>query len=216
MIFPFRASGVGRMMTTPEKDVLPAGALTYIEEIASQIILDWKPKLDMRVIQKGIECEDDSIQLLNEHRGTNYVKNSERITTGFLTGEWDVYCEKIDTVIDIKSAYSKKTFPLFIKQSDYKLYEWQLTAYMHLKNCDFAELAYVLVDTPTELIAHNDDLSWHRVSNIPAEFRITTMKMERCLEREQQLLRRLELAHSHLLHLLEKRGYSGEKFTIDF
>lgn len=212
----FRASGVGKLMAYPERDSLPAGAITAIYEKASQIILDWEPKLDLRVIEKGRVCEDEAIGLLNQVKGKNYVKNTIRLTNDLLTGEWDIYCKEEDLIIDIKNAYSKKTFPIFIKEGDKKDYEWQLTAYMALKNASRASIAYVLVDTPEELINPYDDIDWHIVSNIDPKNRLTEFNMERCAEREQQLLNRVKLAQIKLRGILEEKGFDYESYQIDF
>ena len=212
----FRASGVGKLMTYPERDSLPVGAITAIYEKASQIILDWEPKLDLRIIEKGRVCEDDAIDLLNEVKGRSYVKNTTRLTTDLLTGEWDIYCQEDDLIIDIKNAYSKKTFPIFIKDGDKKDYEWQLTAYMALKNASRARISYVLVDTPEELINPYDDISWHIVSHINPKHRLTEFNMERCFERERQLLSRVKLAQEKLKEILKEKGFDYKSYQIDF
>lgn len=212
----FRASAVGKLMAYPERDSLPAGAITAIYEKASQIILDWEPKLDLRIIEKGRKCEDEAISLLNQVKGKNYVKNNTRLTTDLLTGEWDIYCEEEDLIIDIKNAYSKKTFPVFIKEGDKKDYEWQLTAYMALKNASRARIVYALVDTPEELINPHDDIDWHIVSHIDPKSRLTEFNMERCAEREQQLLNRLKLAQVKLKEILEEKDFDYKSYQIDF
>ena len=212
----FRASGVGKLMAYPDKNNLPAGAISHIQELASQIILDWQPKLDMHVIEKGHACEQDAIDLLNKVFGKSYQKNSERITTDLLTGEWDIFCESQSLIIDIKNAYSKKTFPMFLKEGDKKLYEWQLAAYMHLKNAGHAQIAYVLVDTPRELIMSRDDPDWHIVSHIPPELRVTTLDLERNIEKEEQILARVRLAQDKLKDILVDKGFSYENLEVNF
>jgi hypothetical protein len=203
----FRASSVGKLMAYPDKNTLPDGAISYINEIASQIILNWQPELDTFAIEKGKQCENESISLLNSFLGKDYTKNSNRITTDLLTGEWDIEDESESLIIDIKSAYSKKTFPIAIKDGDRKLYEWQLTAYMHLRNLDNARLAYCLVDTPEPLISKKDNEDWHKVSHIPERYRVTTFDMERNKEKEEQLIARCKLAQKRLLEILDSRGY---------
>jgi hypothetical protein len=194
-------------MAYPDKNTLPDGAVSYINEIASQIILNWQPELDTFAIEKGKQCEDASIALLNSVTGKAYTKNATRKTTDLLTGEWDIEDESESLIIDIKSAYSKKTFPIAIKDGDRKLYEWQLTAYMHLRNLDNAMLAYCLVDTPESLISKKDNEDWHKVSHIPGRYRVTTFNMERNKEKEEQLIARCKLAQKRLLEILDSRGY---------
>lgn len=203
----FRSSSVGKLMAYPDKNTLPDGAVSYINELASQIILNWQPELDTFAIEKGKQCEDDSIALLNSVTGKSYTKNATRKTTDLLTGEWDIEDESESLIIDIKSAYSKKTFPIAIKEGDRKLYEWQLTAYMHLRNLDNAMLAYCLVDTPEPLISKKDNEDWHHVSHIPERYRVTTFQMSRDATKEEQLIARCKLAQMRLVEILDNRGY---------
>jgi hypothetical protein len=211
----FRASSVGKLMAYPDKNILPDGAVSYINELASQIILNWQPELDTFAVEKGKQCEDASIALLNSVTGKAYTKNSNRITTDLLTGEWDIEDESESLIIDIKSAYSKKTFPIAIKDGDRKLYEWQLTAYMHLRNLDNSMLAYCLVDTPESLISKKDNEDWHKVSHIPERYRVTTFDMERNKEKEEQLIARCKLAQKRLLEILDSRGYDWGVISDD-
>jgi hypothetical protein len=203
----FRSSSVGKLMAYPDKNTLPDGAVSYINELASQIILSWQPELDTFAIEKGKQCEDDSIALLNSVTGKSYTKNTTRKTTDLLTGEWDIEDESESLIIDIKSAYSKKTFPIAIKEGDRKLYEWQLTAYMHLRNLDNAMLAYCLVDTPEPLISKKDNEDWHLVSHIPERYRVTMFQMSRDTAKEEQLIARCKLAQMRLVETLDSRGY---------
>lgn len=212
----FRASGVGKLMTYPDKDTLSAGAMSAIYEKASQIILDWEPRLDMQVIEKGRQCEDEAIELLNSVLGKGYTKNKTRLNTDLITGEWDIFDEEENKIIDIKNAYSKKTFPITITEGDMKLYEWQLTAYMYLKNADKAAIAYCLVDTPEKLISRRDDPDWHVVSHIPECDRVTIFEMERCYKKERQMLNKVKLAQAKLKETLEEKGFDYRSYQIDF
>lgn len=198
----FRASMVGDLMSYPDKDKIPDGAITILNKMVSQQVIKWQDApLDLFTLQKGIQCEPDSIELYNEVKDTFYIKNIERITSGLLTGECDLLDEKESLVIDIKTAYSKATFPYMMKLS--KLYEWQLRAYMHLYNVDHAELAYCLVDTPQELIKAKDPLEWHIMSDVELKHRVSTLRIERDLEKEQQLLNRLQLCSQYIKEALQ-------------
>ena len=56
-------------------------------------------------MQKGIDCEQQSIDLLNnvEFRLSKpYVKNSERKSNQWITGECDIYDADTRTIRDIK------------------------------------------------------------------------------------------------------------------
>lgn len=212
----FRASMIGKLMAYPDKDTLSAGAMSAIYEKASQIILDWHPQLDMHVIEKGRQCEDMAIELLSSVMGKKYVKNETRLSTDLITGEWDIFDAEENKIIDIKNAYSKKTFPIIITEGDMKLYEWQLTAYMSLKDADKAAIAYCLVDTPEELISRRDDPDWHVVSHIPECDRVTIFEMERCYKKERQMLNKVKLAQDELKRILDERGFDLSLYEVDF
>ena len=207
----FRASSIGKLMAYPEKDTLSDGALTHVYELASQILLNWKPALDTYEIEKGRVVEDQTIALYNQVSGNFYVKNNERKKTDLFTGECDINEEDEDLILDIKSSYSKKTFPLILKEGDKKLYEWQLDTYMLLWDRNYAGLVFGLVDTPSHLIKKQDPEDWHIVGHIPPELRITTIFKERDAKREQQLINKTRVAQDVLLEILDKRGYKGVK-----
>lgn len=203
----FRASGIGKLMAYPEKDTLSDGALTHVYEMASQILLNWKPALDTFEIEKGRVVEDQTIALYNQVSGNFYVKNAERKTTDLFTGECDINEKDEDLILDIKSSYSKKTFPLLIKEGDKKLYEWQLDNYMHLWDLNNAGLVFGLVDTPSHLIKKQDPEDWHIVGHILPELRITTIFKKRDAKREQQMINKTRVAQQVLCEILDKRGY---------
>lgn len=203
----FRASSVGKIMASADKNILPVGAITEINELCSQQLLDWRNELDVFTIQKGIQCENESIELYNDLNDTFYIKNLERVTKGNLTGECDLLDVNQSLVIDIKTAYSKKTYPLFLKMSS--LYEWQLRAYMYLYDVNHAELAYCLVNTPLDLIAKKDNPDWHNVDLVPMHLKVSTLRIERDELKEQQLLNRIKLASEYAEELIE--GKKNEK-----
>ncbi len=112
--------------------------------------------------------------------------------------------------IDIKSAYSKKTFPIEIKAGDKKLYEWQLDTYMLLRDLNRSAIAYTLVDTPEYLIKKYENIDWHVVGHIQPERRVTMLYKERDATRENQIIRRAEICQDLLCEILDKKGYKFE------
>lgn len=209
----FRASGVGKLMSYPDKNSLADGALTHVYELASQLLLNWKPELNTPEIEKGRLVEDQSIALLNQVTGNFYVKNKQRITTDLFTGEWDIDEPDDDIIIDIKSAYSKKTFPIILREGDKKLYEWQLDTYMLLRDINHAAIAYVLVDTPDHLIKRNEPEDWHIVGHIDPNLRVTMLHRERDATREKQLINKARVAQDMLCEILDKRGFDWRNLT---
>ena len=200
-----RASMIGKLMTAPDKASLPVGAITALDEMVSQKLLNWRNEQDFFTLQKGIQCENESIELYNEFKDEFYIKNVERVTIGNLTGECDILDTSKDLVIDIKTAYNKKSHPLNLTAS--KLYEWQLRAYMYLYGVNHAELAYCLVDTPVELRKKSEPDSWHEVADVPMHLRVRTFRIERCLTKEKQMLDRVELSMKYFKEQLELLGW---------
>lgn len=198
----FRASEVGALMAKPDKDVLPAGAMTFIENKASQILLDWREQVDTLPMQKGIDVEDHSIALFNEVTGNFFFKNAERKANDFITGECDIFDKDTSTIWDIKSSYSKKTHKIRIDVKENKTYFWQLVSYAELWDVDNAGLARCLVDTPEHLISSKDDIDWHIVSHIEPRKRCAYGQMQVTTELREQLMNRVKLAHNKLMEML--------------
>lgn len=198
----FRASQIGRIMAYPDKDKIPDGAITYLQELASQSILEWKDKDNsFFATEKGILVEDESIALFNSVTGNFFIKNTERRNNGLITGECDII--EGDIVWDIKSSYSKKTHELFINLKSNKLYFWQLVSYAELWNVSEAGLAKVLVDTPMGLIdTRKDENDWHIVSHIEPRKRVTYKSMQVTTELKEQLMNRAKLAQNKLNEML--------------
>lgn len=205
MSFIFRASSVGDLMAHPDKDKLPDGAITSLNTMISQHLIKWRDnEFDYATTEKGTRCEHESIELYNDVNDTFYIKNVDRITIENLTGECDLLDKSESLVIDIKTAYSKKTYPLILKLS--KLYEWQLRAYMHLYDVDNAELAYCLVSTPQELILNKDQKHWHDVEDVPMKLRVSSLRISRDAEKEKQLLNRIKLASQYVNDWIKEFG----------
>lgn len=210
---PIRASSVGRLMAYPERSKLPEGAISFLEDELSKITLNWEDQVDFKTLEKGISVEEQSIELYNDVFFTSYEKNTERKTNEYLTGECDIDDQENSLIIDIKSAFSKKSFPAVLHLDGRKGYEWQLRAYMHLWDRDHAQLAYCLVDTPYHLIG-NDPEDWHVVDHINPTFRVSTVGLTRDEVKEKQMLNRVSLAQDWLIEALDKKGFViGESLT---
>jgi hypothetical protein len=142
-------------------------------------------------MEKGILVEDDSIRLYNDVFFTSHIKNAERKTNNWITGEADIVAP--NKIIDIKSSWSLATFPVTADQGSDKAYEWQLRAYMMLWDVDLAEVAYCLVNTPDDLIGW-EDADLHNVEHINPELRITTVQYFRDKELEEKIKTKVEAA----------------------
>ena len=82
----------------------------------------FSPDISSKYLTKGNQCEQDSIDLINEVNFANYTKNEERKTSknGILSGSCDIFTG--NSIIDIKSSWSLATFPFF--RSDRVLHDY--------------------------------------------------------------------------------------------
>lgn len=187
-----RSSALGKIMTNPRKkgDTLSAGCKTYIKELVKEDLFMYRSTIDSKYLTKGIDLEDTSIDLYNEVHNTLYLKNTERLSNEFITGECDINAE--DKIIDIKSSWSLETFPASPDDVNNKDYEWQLRAYMWLYDKPKAELAYCMVSTPDYLLKDWDNLDIHKVDKHDPFLRVTTISFERDTEKEELIAQRVK------------------------
>ena len=191
-----RCSSLGKIMTEPKtkaEGVLSVGAKTYIRELAQQEILGIDFEFSGKEIEKGLEVEDASIALLNRVRRLSLKKNSERKSNGLITGECDLYDAGRKRGHDLKSSWSAKTFPGWVKDCEDRLYKWQMSSYMLLWDADEWEVNYALVDTPDRLIGY-EPLQMHIVNHIPEYMRLTTWLIERDFTKERAIKEKVEAA----------------------
>ena len=88
----------------------------------------------------GIEHEQESIDLINKIRKTNYAKNTKRITQDGFSGEPDIVLE--DKIIDVKSCVSPATYEKKTRGTAMSTYKWQLTCYAYLWGIRTVEIIY--------------------------------------------------------------------------
>jgi len=193
----FRASSLSDIMTDPKgkDETLSVGAKTYIEKLAKQFVYGYDEVISSKYTDKGLQIEDQSIELYNAVFFTNHKKNTERKTNDWITGECDIITPT--KVTDIKSSWSLATFPATVLAGRDKGYEWQLRAYMWLWDVDEAEIAYCLVNTPDELIGHEPQ-ELHFVDHITQELRVTRVPYARDKALEDKIAARVEEANRYM------------------
>jgi hypothetical protein len=168
-----RASSVGYLMTDPQsKADKEAGMLS---KTAQRHLLDVyiaekygrKRDIQTKQMKKGIEVEDQSIELLNKYWGTSYSKNQDRYTNGFITGHPDI----LDSgkVVDIKSSYDLWTFLGNLPDKLDSLYYWQLMSYMWLTGATKGYIAYCLSNTPFGIVEQEKRYLLNRMDVISEE-----------------------------------------------
>jgi hypothetical protein len=203
----FRASMVGKLMTDPRsksEGPLSQGAKSAIRDLAAQYILGIDFEVSSKEMEKGIECEPDSIALLNRVRGLSLEKNAERRSDGFVTGECDLYHAAEREGFDLKTAWSAATFPILpedIGGSARTLYEWQCRAYMALWDADRWHVAYALVNTPERLVRF-EPITLHYFDHIPEHMRLTVWTIERDKEKEAAMREKIKHARAYYAEVI--------------
>jgi hypothetical protein len=196
-----RCSELSNLMTKGRSKAEPLGetAKSYIQEKAKCDFYGLKPILENKYLSKGIANEQVGIELVNQVRFMDFLKNTERIDLGWLTGECDINAE--DRIIDIKCSWSFDTFPAYEEEAQKSVkksgYDWQMRGYMMLYNKEVAEVIYCLTSTPNSLLSAWDDLTMHKVDHIEAEKRITAVRVQRDLEIEEQIKEQYKIGNEY-------------------
>ena len=186
----FRCSSLAKLMTNPrnKSESLSETAKSYIKQVAKENFYNYTSKIETKQMRKGTEYEMESIALVNSvWFGSNFVKNIQRKTTGYLTGHPDIITD--DSIIDIKTSWSLETFPALADDAD--SYEWQVRGYMYLFDKPRAFVIFCMIDTDDELLTDWDNRDVHKVSHIDPTKRITVVQYERDELMEELMLSRL-------------------------
>jgi len=150
-MFKIRSSSIGHIMAYPEKPELPKGAETHLRNWSKSKLYGRSKEIGSKYLTKGNKVEEQAIDLLAEYMGEGFLfKNEEHFEDDHITGMPDVL--RSDRVIEIKSPWDWSTFPAFEQKIPESNYWWQCQGYMALTGKDFAQLCYVLCDTPEEQI----------------------------------------------------------------
>ena len=192
----FRASSLSDIMTEPKSknEVLSVGAKTAITKMAKEMVYGYDEPFSSKYTDKGIQVEDQSIDLLGSVLLKHFVKNKERKANDWITGEADIVTD--DSIIDVKSSWSLATFPVLSKQGEDKGYEMQLRAYMWLWDKPRASIAYCMVTTPEDLRKWENE-SLHVVDHIIPELRVTLVHYERDRTIEDKIKHKVEVARQY-------------------
>ena len=202
---------------------LSQGVKTYLEQLHKEEVFGKREEIRSKYLDKGIQVEEQSISLYSELTDTLFIKNKERRSNAFISGEPDNTQGKIR---DIKSSWSLSTFPMHDDRLTNSDYFWQLQGYMELFDKEESELIYCLVDTPEELI--NDEMrrtGWKlgftadipddleaeirnnmTFSDVPAPLRVKVFHIQRDRLAMRQLEEQIIRCRTYLNQLSERLG----------
>lgn len=195
-------SSLGKIMTEPKSksETLSVGAKTYIKQLAKEFVYGYREKITSKHMDKGLQLEDEAIELYNRVMFTNYVKNTETVKNDWLIGTCDINAK--DKIIDIKCSWSLATFPSIKDDAIDKDYEWQGRAYMMLYDKPLFENAFVMLSTPDSMLKY-EQLDLHQVDHIPEELRLTTVQYERDQALEYKIKEKVEAAQKYYEEVIE-------------
>lgn len=133
-------------------DILPETAKSYLQEWIKGQIYNKRKDIDNKYLQKGIQCENEALDLLMEYKNLPWnCKNEERRSNEYMTGECDLLYP--DMIYDTKCSFDCFTFPLFKeKLRENHDYYYQGQIYMDLYGVKKYTVAYVLCNTPAGII----------------------------------------------------------------
>lgn len=129
---------------------------SVVREIWVENELGRRKEIQSKYLDKGIEIEEQGIDLYCDVEGVLGFKNKDRKENDYFTGECDLLISK--RVDDIKVSWDLFTFlEAELTTSNY----WQGQAYMDLWEKDKARTVYCLLDTPDHLLLDEfRRLSW--------------------------------------------------------
>lgn len=106
----------------------------------------------MSFLKKGTDMEAEGVELLSKIDKQEYRLITENIENEYLLGRCDIYCPGKDKIIDTKLSWNTNAF---LKSRTTPLdpkYWYQMQGYMELYNVNQAEVVFLLLNTPPELI----------------------------------------------------------------
>jgi hypothetical protein len=212
-----RCSSLGKLMIEPrsKSEVLSQTAKSYIEDLFNELEFGYRKEFSSRYTDKGLEMEDEAIQFASEQFDWEFVvKNTERFTNDYITGEPDINTDNL--LADIKCSWSLDTYPMFEAEMKNKDYYWQLQGYMWLTGKTQAELVYCLMNTPLQIVedevrrAHwkagliDEDIDLrhevqtkHNYDNIPSKLRVKRYIVERDEKAIEKIIEKVEIAREY-------------------
>jgi hypothetical protein len=188
---------------------LSVGAKTLVEEYVDRKVYRYENNFSSPITEKGWAVEVDSIKVYNDVFGTKYKKLEEgnqyyHIEYGIIGGHPDIVdCER-RRVIDIKSSWTKKTFPKTPEKAYDLGYQWQVKLYLYMmskitgEEWRHGEVAHVLVSTPETIKPEWESESLHFVDDfIDKRLCVTVVPVELTYDDILKIERRVKAAKEY-------------------
>lgn len=159
--YKFHPSSLGALMTDPrsKSDGLGETCKAHLMECYIERVYGRSKEITNKYIEKGIECEEDSLTLYSRVMKTFYKKNVKVYENDYLIGTPDIITG--EDIIEIKTSWDIFTFHKVLHKNINKDYFWQCQGYMELTDREHAKLVYCLVDaTPQMVLDAKNKLKW--------------------------------------------------------
>lgn len=213
---PIMAKDLKRLQEAGIEFELGATAKSFVKSEWLRIKYNYDEPVVTNEMLKGHICEQDSIKLISEVHPVKAFrrKNTRQFINDYFKGCPDIVLKQLDTIEDVKSSWSLKTF--FEVDSYPEMYYAQGQVYMDLTGAKKFKLYYCLNNTPIELLTGEDKKYYyrfggadnnphyleaveklyrnHNYDHIPAQDRVKVFEFEYDPEYITELKRRVEYA----------------------
>lgn len=190
----FRASSWGNLLSEPvskadkESGKLSLTCQKELIKIYNREMYGRVKDITTKQMDKGIQAEDDSINLFSRVEGEIYFKNEENIQNEWFTGTPDLFLldddGTIGKVFDIKTSWEIDSFmPKLIDTPD-KGYEAQLNCYYDLTGAKSGAIVYALVSAPINIVdSEKKSLLWKMnvISEESPEYKKACSELEKLM-----------------------------------
>ena len=103
-------------------------------------------------MKKGSDMEIEAVELLSTIDNQQYRLEVDTVENEHIIGRCDVLCQDTDLVIDTKISWNVNSFLKARTSQVSKKHWYQMQGYMELYNVNHAEIVFLLLNTPPELI----------------------------------------------------------------
>ncbi|MDY0685681.1 translocation protein TolB precursor [Pasteurella multocida] len=203
---------IGEPKTKADKEAgkLTETAKSAVREIVKFDLFGYESFEGNKYTRKGNDLEEQAIKLSGLKRGLPLKKNTERRENDLITGECDVYIPSRRLIIDTKCSWDIGTHPFFIDEAEDKAkkagYDVQMQGYMWLWDCEEAQIDFILLPTPLDLIKsyENAEKFVDLVEQIPQQKRITTVVIKRDEKIIKRIKERIQKAQAYYQQLIQE------------
>jgi len=124
---------------------------THLADVYTRVKYGRNEDIRSKYLEKGLELEEDAITAYSISIGEFREKNVVRKYNEWIEGESDI--EDEISITDTKVNWSIFQFNRVVTRPLKPLYEWQIRGYMMLWEKPIGRVAYVLLNTPENLLA---------------------------------------------------------------